>query len=1145
MRRFVCMRSVLGVLSLLCCCALWPLKCAQAQATPQAIPQATAQANPPRWSQLAQTLFQHLGSEQGLPHPFVTALAEDGAGFIWMGTQSGLARWDGYRFRLYVPDPKDPGSLPAMYVETLHTDQRGQLWVGTNGGGLARYDSVQDRFVRMPTRHARIVALADDGAQGLWVGTWDGLDHLRAQGGAAGPGLHYVRAPDMAEQNQPAGHIRALLRDQTGRLWVGDAKGLWLRDAQTGRFTALPLSEPIGAAPGIFRLTQSSDGRIWVGTVGQGVFVLDATRLRAQAVQETGSSRPGLGEEPNSFIQEVAKGQIWIGTYGKGMVVVDSASLQTRRLRHDASIATSLADDSVWSVLRDRSGLIWVGSHRGVSLHDPNQSAVLSIFGGHTSITEGNVTTVLPMPDNSIWLGLQNRGINIVDPAANQIRAHQSPQHLGFVHAMTTPHHGSIYLGSSRGLFRSDLAGGQMQHLKFPPLDPAMGVNALQLDGNLLWVGAHGGLWRIDLRTDLRTDLRIDLSQAPAAGRIEAAQQLNKVSINVLQRGPDGALWIGTRHRGLFRLAPDASQLQAIPINPTGSTANTVVSLLFDRKARLWIATQGGIYLVADPNAKGKLHVKTIGLAEGLPNGFANSLLEDEQGDIWSSTDPGLVRIDGTSLAVQSLLRAEGVGIAWYWVNSGAKTAQGELLFGGISGLTVVRPKLFTPWRYAPPVVVTQAKVGGKDTYVNNRCVGNVPVCNELIVEPDANSVAVEFSALDYSSPERNRYAYWLEGYDKSWIASDPSRRLAAYTNLPPGSYRLRLRGSNRNGEWSHTERVLPIRVLPAWYQTWWWRLAELMLALAAIYVLVQARTRYLRRRQLELESQVQQRTIELRQKQSELLEANRELHVTNAALNQSNDALSQAHGQLVQQEKMASLGGLVAGIAHEINTPLGTTLVAISGAAHAWHVVQDANAAGRLSKSMLISSAEEGIEYTELALRSATRAAELVAVFKTIAIRPDRDSVSDLDLAQYLPELATLLKKPLEEIGCKLEIEVSAGLTVRIEAEALTEALTRILVNVIDHAFVDGRVGSVCLAAGVGENGEVLITVRDDGVGIAAEHLPKVFDPFFSTKSGAQGHVGLGLHVAYNQVTQRLKGQIAITSRLSQGTSVMIRLPK
>ncbi len=255
---------------------------------------------------------------------------------------------------------------------------------------------------------------------------------------------------------------------------------------------------------------------------------------------------------------------------------------------------------------------------------------------------------------------------------------------------------------------------------------------------------------------------------------------------------------------------------------------------------------------------------------------------------------------------------------------------------------------------------------------------------------------------------------------------------------------------------------------------------------------------------------------------------------------------LTKLQGQLVQQEKMASLGGLVAGIAHEINTPLGTTLVAISGVDEALQTLQNAVASERLSKAILETCTKEGLEYTALALKTANRAAELIALFKTISVNTKSDLQEEVELATYLQEVAMLVRRPLEQKGCKLVLTAPAGLRIRIVPDALTETLSRVLVNVLNHAFIDGRTGTLRLSAqasAADDGDEVVITVSDDGHGIAPEDLPRVFDPFFTTQSGVRGHVGLGLHVAYNHVTERLKGKIQITSTLGEGSCVAIRL--
>jgi diguanylate cyclase (GGDEF)-like protein len=276
--------------------------------------------------------------------------------------------------------------------------------------------------------------------------------------------------------------------------------------------------------------------------------------------------------------------------------------------------------------------------------------------------------------------------------------------------------------------------------------------------------------------------------------------------------------------------------------------------------------------LPAAGQSRGEAFILRIGTGQGLPDGTVNALLQDRDGRVWASTDDGLARIDPGRMTVKALRRAEGVIFPTYWTGAAARTEQGELLFGGAGGMTVVLPEKLQSWSYKPAVLVADVQIGG-------RSVSLAPGAgSKLEVPADGNSLAVEFASSDFSAPERNRYAYKLEGYDADWMAADAGRRLAAYTNLPPGDYRLRLRASNRDGQWGERELVLPVKVRPAWYETWWFRVALVLLAGLLVLATVAARTRLLRHRQLELEHRVRERTAALRHLHEELKQKSEQL---------------------------------------------------------------------------------------------------------------------------------------------------------------------------------------------------------------------------------------------------------------------------
>jgi diguanylate cyclase (GGDEF)-like protein len=829
-------------------------------------------ADAERWTALADTAFQHLARDNELPNSTVpTALAQDGEGFLWVGTQNGLSRWDGYHFRSYRSDPSAPGALADNFIKTLHTDAQGRLWAGTSSGGLARFDRDRDRFVTYPAgpgglSHVSVRGIVDDGSGGVWVATDGGLDHLHVESGA----ISHLRHDDNDPASLPDNRIRALFRDREGALWVGTPAGLVRRSEGSSRFVGVPLPAADGKVVSAWTFYQDGKGRIWIGTFRHGAYIVEPGERTARPVLESDAVKSTLQDEGVHAIEEVRPGEIWLGTLGHGIVAVDADTFRTRRIHHDPTLPSSLADDTIQTLFKDRSGLIWICTDRAISRLDPRQAAVYTLFGASSrqnGVSDGDVDSILAMPGGLVWLGLDHHGIDVLDPAGVRVGGLRpdpdKPETAlpnDYVNAFALADSGDVYVGTEQGLYRADRLARHAVRVRVGQRDPSGPVWTLLLEQGMLWVGGFDGLWGLDLSA----------GPANAPSLRKAVDGLTDERVTVIQREPAGALWVGTKH-GLnrFELASHAvERILPDPQDPAALAAGYVSTLLTDRQGRLWVGSLGGgisILEMRDPRGRPRFH--RLGVRQGLVNENVNKLLEDEGGRIWASTDDGIAVIDPSTFGVRMLRRAEGVPISNYWVGAGAVTAAGELLFGGSGGLTVVRPERLSLWSYHPPIVVTDVRIGGKPVPASNFNSGS----STLTITPNANSIAVEFSALDYSAPERNRYAYKLEGFDTDWIETEPNRRLAAYTNLPPGEYSLHLRGSNRDGVW--TERVLtvPIRVLPAWYQTIVFRLLAGFWLFALLAAIVQGRTVYLRRTRRELERQVIERTAELRESQRQL----------------------------------------------------------------------------------------------------------------------------------------------------------------------------------------------------------------------------------------------------------------------------------
>jgi ligand-binding sensor domain-containing protein/C4-dicarboxylate-specific signal transduction histidine kinase len=1305
----------------------------------------------------AEPYFETLG-EGKLPAPAITALLQDAQGWLWIGINNGLVRYDGYRMRKFAHDPANPTSLAGAPVTALWQAPDGRLWVGTSNDGVSIFDPKTEQFTHL--RHdtargaslvgSRVWALTGDGKGGVWIGTDKGLYYV--SGGVPSSGAAALRYYGHEPGNPSSllhNRILSLLLDKQGTLWVGSAKGLQRYQAaglgKAAGFVSVaanPTNPTSLAGKPIRTLFQARDGKLWIGMTDHGAVWLNPAEPDPTPhwLPIDPKRADHLFDGTVKTIIEPQDGQIWLGTAAGGIHIVaakDGTVLQ--RLQHDPANPSSPAHDNIRTMVQDKSGTLWIGTlGGGLQRHHPAQQAFKVLrhrpavagssrtgSGPSVSLSHPEVRSALELTDGRILVGTGGNNIDILDRKQGVVGNYMPdlPNNMsdGTILALAQTPDGTLWAGSRKaGVLR--LVPGSMQWQDSTEGLALPQVRKFLVDHNgALWAATGGGIARWQAGSQ----------------RFVPQQQLDgsplKVNVVALAQDRQGQLWAASS-QGLWLKTPQANGWQAIahqPGKPGSLPSNQVEGLLVDASDRLWVSTTKGLARLQSWNGHTAVFESISAKMGKQGQNLGANLWQDQAGRIWLCKD-SLLLLDLQSLR---LVHNAQPDLGWACRDTYPATRDGLLVYGGSQGLAIFDPAKFTPWTFQPPVRLTELKINGQETPPGRLSSG-------LRLTPDQRNFSVEFAALDFSQADltKTRYRYRLQGYDKAWINTDSEHRVASYGNLWPGRYTLKVQSSNREGGWSVHELSIPIRVLPAWWQTWWFALVFLLLISSLLAALVQMRTRYLRQRQRVLEQVVADRTRELRQKQAELVDSNHELSASNnalnesnvalneailalnesnAELNESNDALNEANAdlalsvetlrqlgdigreitsnldadivfqslylyvggllnaptmtiyrmnaaataldavfgrdddqvmpmrsimlnsptsnvartvrerqellmhydtqidsthipgtrrmrtalfaplivddrvlgvmsvqsdlenaygereclifrtlsaygaialanaaaiaglrqaqcQLVQQEKMASLGGLVAGIAHEINTPLGTTLVAISGVEGAWQKLRNAITNGRLSKSVLESSTMAGMEYTALALKTASRAAELIALFKTISVSADSDRTMEIDLAVYLEEVATLVHTQLVHSGCKLEVTAPTDLSIQVVVDALTEALSRILVNTLDHGFNQGRTGTLRIGAKISETAdgdEVVITVNDDGHGIAPENLPKVFDPFFTTKSGAHGHVGLGLHVAYNHVTERLKGKIQITSTLGEGTCVTIRL--
>jgi ligand-binding sensor domain-containing protein/signal transduction histidine kinase len=1084
------------------------------------------------WERLSDPVFERFGREDGLPHDVILAIAQDRVGFLWFGTTGGLVRFDGHQFRHFLPEPGNVHSLPDSYVTALVPDPDGGLWIGTNSGDIARYDPLTEQFMPLPGRQRELGApsvhtLVRSGADTLWAGTLAGIERIDLSSG------NTVRfSPE--DGTVPAGQVRGLLEDRGGRVWAATAKGVALFNPAGSRFEMAAIMDPrTGFQPGslVSKLIEDSAGRIWAAGDARGVVRFDPETRELRRYDVFGDLDPRLPPVSINALVELTPGQIAIGSQTAGIMLLNAESGRSRRLQHEPTIPTTIGSMDIRSLLVDRAGILWVGTWGGgiARLNPPSPAvqSLLSSAGRTDRLSDPQVRSVMLDHEGRIWLGLQSNGIDIIDPrdgSLTGIRPSRDGLPGGAVLAMNQDDDGSVWIGSQRGLYHLFPQSGRVEAVPLALENPTAAVWSLIRTGRTLWLASEG-LVRLELDDRQQRVYR----REPGANDSLADNRLRYLGL-----APDGKLWIGT-HGGLHLFEPatgKSERIQNNPADPASLSHNFITTVLNDSKGRLWIGTLGGgINLQRPPGVDGRRQFQQLRRSDGLPTDLINSLLEDAEGRIWAATDNGLAVIDPETLKIRVIGRPSGLAIRSFWSGSAARLASGLMLFGGRTGLAVVDPERLDLWTFQATPVVTAA-------WIDDRSVPSGPLNlggDGLRLTPGNRGFAVEFAALDYSAPERSLFDYRLEGFDTGWIRTDASRRLATYTNLGPGEYQLLVRASNREGVLGPTTLSVAITVLPAWYQSLAFRILAGLLALAAVVGGIQLRTAVLRRRQRELEQEVETRTAEIA-KQAEQLEAQRN------DLSTALESLRMTQAEFIQQEKLAGLGQLVAGVAHEINTPLG---IAITSASHLEGELNSLNGAissqtlTRNGLSRFIAESQEGFTVLNHNLR---RAATLVQSFKKVSADRSHEEMRQIDLKPYIEDVLKTLEPMVRPAGARISLSGDNNVLLTTEAGHLAQVVTNLVQNAVTHAFEGISDPQIAFHVGRAADGRAMFTCTDNGTGMTEEIRSKAFEPFFTTRRN-RGGTGLGLHIVHNIVTGPLKGDIDLETSPGAGTRFTIIL--
>lgn len=795
--------------------------------------------------------FTRLSTDEGLSQTRVIQIVEDDQGFMWFGSQYGLNRYDGYKFKVFKHEPGNPNSLSGVLISSLFKDRSGLLWIGCDEF-LDKFDPVKETFThyRIDTDDAQgetvpVTHISQDHTGILWLATSMGLYKFDPSNGRT---IRYHHDPNNLF-SLSSSQVKATAEDKKGRFWVASSEGLDEFDRNTGKVTLhVPLHER-----GEMSLYEDRFGVFWITHVtGGGLAVFDrSTNTLIPYSFHKGHLSEAIPTGMMAILED-QDGNLWFGTMGDGLLKFDRKGRKFIRYRNDPMNPESLGQDDVAALFQDREGNIWVGLH----MMAPNRFSTRPPFfekfkhepGNRNSLSGTMVNGIYEDREGILWIGAID-GLNRVDRRTGQYTFYRTgePGISSRPTSIIEDRSGFLWLGSDgHGLTRFDPKTGRFKAFRHSTterfsLSSDLVTRVLIDHTGTLWAATFDGLDRFDPATSHFTVYRLN-------------QQIGEIDIEV-KEDSHGALWVGTHSSGLERFDPTTKKFTAYRQDvddPTSLSNNRVNSVYFDHSGTMWVGTQNGLDKF-DPKTD---RFKSYYEQDGLSGNVVSCILEDERGKLWMSTNNGLSVLDRSEQTFRHYSAADGLpGDDLTGWGACYKSPSGEMFFGGFSGGIAVHPNKVVDSLYVPRIVLTNFRLFDHPVTVaaDSPLSKSIGYTNVLRLSHDQNVFSLEFSALSYFNPATNRYRYKLEGLDRQWHEVGSDQRLVTYTTLPARTYTFRAQGATSLGAWSEPGVELRLEILPAWWNTWWFRALVVAVSLAVLCGLYKWRVGQLRRQEKQL----------------------------------------------------------------------------------------------------------------------------------------------------------------------------------------------------------------------------------------------------------------------------------------------------
>jgi signal transduction histidine kinase/ligand-binding sensor domain-containing protein/DNA-binding response OmpR family regulator len=1056
--------------------------------------------------------FRHLTIEDGLSQGAVYSLLQDSRGFIWIGTKDGLNRYNGYTFTVYQHDTFDSTSISNNYVTSTYEDAHGDIWVGTLSGGLNRFDRQQNVFQRyvfpkvdtLTQNRNHIIAISEDRGGNIWVATRDGLFCLPStERLAKTPKFRIFRHDPENPTSINHNFIQSMLLTDDQKLWIGTSEGLnmlELSDLPTsGKFHRYIFNQGPKRPDSdnhVFSIYQAADQTLWLGSIA-GVYRMNPETGEFKLFPHRYQTfRRGWGNVYD--IAESTDQTLWMTT-PDGLMVFNPVTYTYQYFQHHPDLPTTLNSNRLTVLIRDLSGVMWIGTNGyGINIHDPktNRFKTFKRPKNYPSrITRFSITALLVDSRGKTWIGsdvlyLWNRQTNTLQSFETDSK---SPEDFGNtrIYDIMEDHKGNIWVASFEGLYRYTPANGKIRHYLLPlesrstPLEKGIYV-VLEDRAHNIWYASEYYFIRLNPETG-------------ETHRYRYRKQLAKRSLSGLLEDHQGKFWLGT-DIGLVCFNPVNKQFEYFrsdPSEPTSISSNVIRTICKDPKNPekiLWIGTAGGGLNRFDMTTKEFSHFTT---KEGLSNDVVYGILPDSMGNLWLSTNKGLSRFNPTDRSFRNFDINDGLQSNEFNTGAYTKSPDGEMYFGGINGINHFFPSQIIDNQHKPLVVITDLRIANTSLSPRTHPTilkTEISETREIYLTYKDNIITIEFAALDYSAPLKNRYAYKLEGFNESWIQNGTNRS-ATFTNLSAGSYNFRVKAANNDGVWNENGATLAMHITPPPWRSWWAFSIYFCTIMALFYLIrkyemgrIQLRNR-LEREHLE--------TLRIR-----------------------------------ELDKMKSR--FFTNISHEFRTPLTIILGQIES------LKQEPISAKYMRK-------------LEVANRNAQRLLTLINQLLDLSKLESGKTTLNAkchNIVSFVRQIAASFEFMAEQRNIGLVFQPSPTLIpVMFDAEKMEKVFFNLFSNAIKFTPEGGQIVVECM---IGDEAQkiphkmVAVRISDTGTGIAPDHLAHIFDRFYQADNSlTQSFNGSGIGLALvKEIVELHNGLVLVHSEETLGSEFFVCLP-